>query len=256
MKVHSIKYFNDGGVKHQLNVGPMSSKNGGALRGRIVGCSVASRRRLRNFLMQNEGMGGGSQWALTLTVKFCASPKEWRSRWVKYRQAVIDQSIPLVWRVELQKRGVPHLHCILWGGESTCEVLRVKWLKLWGVENDPSHCEHAVSFRLADGGWYGYMILHHQKHLDGQGNSWQGRQWGVVNAKLFKGRECQSWELNEYEYNHFRGMMDRLLRARGRKKSLPETGSWDHVGGDRLTAALCVERSRVWYARQQSKCPF
>ena len=249
MKPHTMKYFEQGGVKHQLNVTP-HAKKGGGVRGDIVGCSVASRRRLRNFLLQNEGQGGGEQWALTLTVRFCASPVEWRNRWVSYRRFIIHQGIPFVWRVELQKRGVPHLHCLLWGGEFSCDLFREQWLKLWGVQGDPSHREHAVMFRLAGGGWYGYMILHNQKHMDGQGNEWRGRQWGVVNAKLFKRRDCEQWELNDLEYQHCRKMLDRFYKRRGRKKSLPEGASWDHVGGDRLTVSLCVERSKVWYQRK------
>lgn len=249
---HTIKYFEDGGVRHQFNVSTHPKRGGGSYRGKIVGCSVASRRRLRSFLIENEGQGGGEQWALTLTVGLVATPSQWRKKWQAYRLFIIRSAIPFVWRVELQKRGVPHLHCILWGSETCCEDLRLKWLKVWGVDKDLAHCEHAVCYRLASGGWYGYMILHNQKHLDGQGNSWAGRQWGVVNAKLFKRRECDSWDLNVCEYDHCRKMLDRFYQAWGRKKNLPEMASWDHVGADRFTVAKCVERSRIWYQKKLS----
>lgn len=256
MQVHSLKYYEDGGVEHTLNVFVRSAKNGGGLRGKIKGCSVSSRRRLRRFLLENVGVGGCSQWGLTLTVGVKADAPTWRKVWVNYRRFIIHSQIPFVWRVELQKRGVPHLHCVLWGQESTCERCKDKWLDLWGVGDDPSHLEHAVSWRLCDGGWYGYMILHNQKHLDGQGNSWEGRQWGVVNRHLFKGRDRQEWQLNQVEYDHCRKMLNRFYSSRGRVKALPDLASWDHVGGDRFTVAMCVERSHIWYQRQIAKVPF
>lgn len=256
MKVHTVKYYEDGGVRHTLNISVFPKRPCGAIRGKISSCSVKSRRRLRRFLMENVGQVGGNQWALTLTVAVVASADQWRGNWRLFRQRVIKQSIPLVWRVELQERGTPHLHCLVWGGEEVCDFCRIAWLRVWGVENDPSHCEYAVKSRLADGGWYGYMILHNQKHLDGEGNCWAGRQWGVVNSRLFKKRDCQQWDLDQYEYGYFRRMVDRLYRRRGRKKSLPVMSSWDQVGGDRFTVAMCVERARIWRLREIAKVPF
>lgn len=251
LQAHTIRWFEEGGVRHRLNAVPIVSRNVRGLRGSVKGCSSSSRRRLRQFLIQNEGSCSLPEWALTLTVRMVAGPDQWRKVWRAFRQRVIRLRVPFVWRVELQRRGTPHLHCCVWCEESCVETLRQNWLQVWGVENDLDHIAHAVEYRpLLGAAWYGYMILHAQKHLDGQGNAWTGRQWGVVNARMFRQRACEEWQLSPGEYEHCRGMLDRFYRMRGRNKELPQHASWDHVGGDRFTVAQCVERSRIWWAKQ------
>ena len=84
----------------------------GGERGEIVGWSKNSRRRLRNWLLVNQPVGGVCI-AATLTVPGVPiSPDDWRKLMKLFTTKLVRAKVGLVWRLELQKRGQPHLHCL------------------------------------------------------------------------------------------------------------------------------------------------
>ena len=84
----------------------------GGDRGDITGWSKNSRRRLRDWLLVNQPVGG-SVIAATFTVPGDAiNPKDWRKLMKLLTTKLIRAKVGLVWRLELQKRGMPHLHCL------------------------------------------------------------------------------------------------------------------------------------------------
>ena len=84
----------------------------GGDRGSIVGWSKNSRRRLRNWLLVNQPVGGVCI-AVTFTVPGePIKPEDWRKLMQTFANRLIRAKVGLVWRLELQKRGMPHLHCL------------------------------------------------------------------------------------------------------------------------------------------------
>lgn len=84
----------------------------GGERGEITGWSKNSRRRLRNWLLVNQPVGG-VVIAVTLTVPGePIQPDDWRKLMQVFANRLIRAKVGLVWRLELQKRGMPHLHCL------------------------------------------------------------------------------------------------------------------------------------------------
>lgn len=84
----------------------------GGDRGVIAGWSKNSRRRLRDWLLVNQPVGG-VVIAATLTVPGePLNPDDWRKLMKLLTTKLIRAKVGLVWRLELQKRGMPHLHCL------------------------------------------------------------------------------------------------------------------------------------------------
>lgn len=86
-------------------------KSGGA-RGVVKGWSKDSRRRFREFMLEH--CAPGPIYGVTLTVPGPpVSPDHWRKLMVRLIRVCDNHGFCLIWRLELQKRGQPHLHCIV-----------------------------------------------------------------------------------------------------------------------------------------------
>jgi len=181
------------------------------------------------------------EWAVTLTLHYPCSCDEFRTWFIRWRKRVERLDVGLVWRIELQRRGVPHLHCVVWARTlADVEDICNAWLEVTGMGMDGDARLHACMVReLTDGGWYGYLILHNTKSKRDQ-LGWKGRQWGVVNRRLFSNRESQTWDLTYHQYRRIRKLLNRIYRMRGRKSELPHLAGWQAVGEDRFTVASVV----------------
>lgn len=83
----------------------------GGKRGIIKGWSAESRRRLREFLLTHEP--DSDIYAVTLTVPGnVITPEQWRMLFNSFMSFLKLSGVGAVWRLELQKRGQPHLHMI------------------------------------------------------------------------------------------------------------------------------------------------
>lgn len=91
----------------------------------------------------------------------------------------------LVWRVELQRRKVPHLHCVAF----VRDVLDLGDYWLSWLSSVFSRHEFFIEYGFAcrfvrDPRWLVYCCSHAVKHKADQ-LGWQGRQWGIINRKFF-----------------------------------------------------------------------
>jgi hypothetical protein len=245
--MHNITFYEGGGVGARFEGDFRGGKRKVFKRKgtkMIGGMSGNAKTRLLRWLLENEGERSGGVWGVTLTIRDHGDAETWRENWRRVNCYCLREKLPLVWRVELQKRGTPHIHCIVWGTLNDCESLRFEWLRLWGVVGDRDHEASAVDIRAADGGWFGYVVLHQGKHSV-QSASWEGRHWGVCYRKGFRGRECRNWRISDVQYDYIRRVLDRIYRMRGRRRRLPLVASWDAIGEDMLTVQRLFERSRV-----------
>lgn len=100
------------GVKTEGGTGRVGLPPGaGGKRGIIKGWSAESRRRLREFLLTHEP--DSDIYAVTLTVPGnVITPEQWRMLFNSFMSFLKLSGVGAVWRLELQKRGQPHLHMI------------------------------------------------------------------------------------------------------------------------------------------------
>ena len=91
-------------------------RKGGGIRGKIVGFSAASARRMRTFLVKHQAPPGWITIGATFTIPgqpepdFRDSCKLWRNF---CRDFIHYRGWGMVWRVEKQTRGVLHWHALL-----------------------------------------------------------------------------------------------------------------------------------------------
>jgi hypothetical protein len=174
-----------------------------ALRGEIKGFSAKAAGRLRQWLVENwaGSVSRRNPFAVTLTARTDFTPEQWRSVVKRFRQT-LSRKCPdwaWCWRVELQKRGTPHLHCIAWGPAAPAPVVlasvRCWWLAATGEAEDTASQKFAVMLRDIDGGqasgWLVYCALHNGKS-NGAQLGWKGKQWGLWNNSAWAPRPASA----------------------------------------------------------------
>jgi len=161
-------------------------------RGEIKTFSTDSATRLREFLIM-KFVPETHLYACTLTTRKKRSPEEWRKLIHDYRCRLNRAVVPGVWRVELQRRGTPHLHCIF--SLSTDQLNWIKqyrtitdgWWELIGCKvpgenffTDGAERMYSIMIKPANDEyiWTIYTALHHSKHKKNQ-LGWVGKHWGV-----------------------------------------------------------------------------
>jgi hypothetical protein len=148
--------------------------------------------------------------------------------------------VAAVYRVELQKRKVPHVHLTSWhhlpwepGAVREQLAFAPGWLDTItppdenGVRwHDYAEMKHAVVGRFVEdkSGWGIYQSLHSGKRSQA---GWIGKQWGVIGRGFFKRRDPVQLELTLAQYWRFRRVVSRWLKSKGtRRYGLPENGKW------------------------------
>jgi hypothetical protein len=177
--------------------------------------------------------------AWTFTIRRPVTPAEWRQLWQCWRNKANRQGAAAVYRVELQKRKVPHVHMTAWmpnRGEEFWqqqELFTDGWLDTITPKQpdgtrvyDAAELYRAVKGRLVEdhSAWAIYESLHSSKK--GQ-SGWVGKQWGIIGRRYFKRRESVQLELTLPQYWAFRRIVSRWLKSKGsRHYGLPAHGKW------------------------------
>ena len=187
--------------------------------------SKASASRLRRTLAQTEGPDGWLIPGITFTVPGPVITDEaWRRLWRAFIARVrrID-GVAFIWRIEMQERGQPHIHCVCWV-ENKAKAAQLKyiwldnlallgpyegpadiklessitsgkdhgefkpgWAKVTTRELWPGAYERAVKINWLEekdeSRWWRYLASHASKSKRAQ-LGWLGRQWGVFNKRL------------------------------------------------------------------------
>lgn len=258
-------YVTDKGVilkRHGIHFVP--SGGGRTSSGKITGFSAAARRRLREALL-TASMTDSSMVGVTLTLPWDVSDGEWetdarepleafRDAWNAFGHAFRRrwQHSALIYRVELQQRGAPHIHAVVWfadidladinggkcriiGDVATREQLRWQLTDLWAA---------ALGGRLpwTDGAWRGgfrsrgvsidvlstggairYLCDHASKRKQSQ-LGYQGKQWGIVGRANFEWHKPAPLPLSDRAEVLFRRAVARMSRytlSRGNHAKAP-----------------------------------
>lgn len=220
-----ILQYNDGFISNGLFPGQSKAGKIVAKRGAIKGFSGKSSKRLRDFLVKYT-VPGARRVAITCTLPCKVSVQDWYGIMKRFRQNVIRSGLAAVWRVELQRRGVPHLHLV---GYSSSGIDGVgsywsSWVNACDsvVERDDlSVCAHegflvyGFCARWVDGSrWIAYLAAHCVKHKNEQ-LGWQGRQWGVFNRAMFREIPPLDFEMSDWVAVRVARVIRRRYRYRG-----------------------------------------
>lgn len=190
-------------------------------RGEIKGFSKQSASRLREFMLTHH-KEGAHPFAVTLTTQGIYEPAEWETIVKRFRSSIARKhpDWAACWRVELQRRKTPHLHCVFWLDQAApAHVWKVPLTRLWIAatkEDSVDVWKYSVHVKdLADhDAWMIYCTLHDSKSKQAQ-LGWKGRQWGIWNRKAWDRREpLTSGTMTERERVEFM----RRLRAYSRRR--------------------------------------
>jgi hypothetical protein len=156
--------------------------------------------RLRHWLL-TQHCPWGQLWDVTLTIPGGVTPEEWD----KLKRRIFKQweraGFAVIWRVELQKRGTPHLHCVVWTPadmpiERRNHLLYVAWWECLpeekrfsaGAWKHAAHVKGPYTDIEQSPKWLAYVAAHASKRKKEQ-LGWKGKQWGIINRSLFSERE-------------------------------------------------------------------
>lgn len=209
---HGIKLSRD-------RVRLLNQKNKSTKRGKISTFSKKSSARLRNvFLTHDIPDSSKVGWTLTLPWADDLFDGEDAPGWELFRSLLhklrvyYKRNAPrsgYVYRVELQQRGVPHLHAIEYCAPGTEPTLGKVWFKLvfdhlstptdrigafadHGIKMDGLHAKDNT-------GYFRYLTDHASKHKQTQ-LGYKGQQWGIVNRSAFVVEHGQTSDLEPDEY--------------------------------------------------------
>jgi len=235
-----LELFPDAVIKQACKLRNGRPPRSGGVRGKIETLSKHSAGRLREFLLTWWVPDRQLVMAWTFTIRRPVTPAEWRQLWHCWRNRANVAEVAAVYRVELQKRKVPHVHMTAWHrpintpeGQAEQLTFHPGWLKTITPKKDDgeqvfdwAEYNHAVYGRRVDdqSAWGIYQSLHSGK--PGQ-SGWLGKQWGVIGRKFFKRRDPVQLELTLPQYWRFRRIVCRWLKSRGtRFYGLPANGRW------------------------------
>ena len=259
-----------------------------AKRGKIKGWSYASRRRLRQLLVSADLKVPSYLFGATFTCPW--SEDDWAnvgSDWrlamqafnMAFTRAFKDGS--MVYRTELQQRGAPHLHAVVYmpkdgswipqplkGIEEGAEAwMKMKLRELWGrVMMRRPWTEKAAkggfdkrgvfveSLRENKANAMRYVCDHASKRKQAQ-LGWEGRQWGVIGGKNLVKDEAITHDFSERASLIYARLVSRLIRYRIRDGRGP-FGSWLSKRRSMLGTVIAsrITRNRLWdFANQEAR---
>ena len=185
----------------------------GAGRGEITGLSLKSSGRLRRYLTQNS-RSECQIYGVSLTLPGAHDAGLWEGMAKRLRNDAIRAGVSYVWRIELQRRKVPHFHLVAWvpNGSKGHRIFTENWIEYLPLErrNMKGVSRHCVDLRPMKENsveWYAYLVAHAYKKKKSQ-LGWKGKQWGIVGRKFMQRIKPESFKFSHTQRLFF----DRTLR--------------------------------------------
>lgn len=223
-----------GGSHVRLRGDPMAGCGPGGPRGRVVGFSRASRKRLLRLLNTIDRERSGTPLFVTLTypAEWPGDPRRWKRDlqvWL-HRLGRQHPCAWSVWRLEPQRRGAPHFHLLVFGVSMIAkEWLSLTWFEVVG-SGDDLHLRAGTQVQRVQS-WkrvIGYAAKYLAKEAEELPPEWRagvGRWWGVSNHKLAP-REVMEVRLGAAAWFKIRRVLRRFVAG-------PDGGGcrWSSDGG-------------------------
>lgn len=216
--------FYAGGSLVQVKTGKIAGlrRAGGGLRGRVRGFSQASRRRLLRKIATIDQAAIPVFVTLTYPAEWSQDSGEWKrdfDRWCKRLRRRFPLA-GLVWKLEAQRRGAPHFHCLVWGAE--CGQLRAwaaaAWFESVG-SGDVRHLRAGTRVEMIRS-WRG-VRSYAAKYLGkaSLAGAWEapGRIWGVRYGENIPWAEAVKLACSDWQAARLMRAMRRYAQLRGLK---------------------------------------
>lgn len=173
-------------------------------RGVITSFSSSSRKRLRQLIVKYSSYEIQS---ITLTLPSTASlDYNYQNLWHRFstRYTIEDSYI---WRVELQKRGLPHWHLAYFGDFVQSYKLCDRWRDICKSSfiQDDKEFSHFVKYGtrvlpcVKTSNTLSYLVDHTSKRKESQ-LGWKGRQWGFVGRSRLESSLPYERHLNDRDF--------------------------------------------------------
>lgn len=191
-------------------------------RGVITSFSSSSRKRLRQLIVKYSSYDIQS---ITLTLPSTAnSDYDYQYLWHRFttRYTLTDSYI---WRVELQKRGLPHWHLAYFGDFVHAYKLCDRWRDICKSSfiQDDKEWSHFVKYGskvlpcVNTSNTLSYLVDHTSKRKESQ-LGWNGRQWGFIGrSRLEFSSPCER-RINDRDFvliiRQFRRLKQNLKKNR------------------------------------------
>lgn len=209
---------------------PNREQVGGGKRGTITGFSPASRRNLlRKIAMLQRDV---KPFFVTLTYpkEYSKNPEVWKNQ-LKAWKARLERQYPesaFVWRLELQERGAPHYHLLVYGVHDTTpsfrEWLATAWYEVVG-SGDAKHLSAGTgaskirSFRGVMAYTSKELAKVTQAVLSSDYPNGVGRWWGIYNRNNMPWATPSDLNLSEKEAVVLMRIMRRYSKIKARDYS-------------------------------------
>lgn len=188
--------------QHGLTAGipPMKNDHDRAVRGEVQGWSSGATRRNMLFLMSVvEADLTGAGCAFTLTLRDCpATADEWHKLRRAFEMRMVRAGmVRMHWVTEWQRRGVPHLHGVVWFPDCyDLAAITQAWTEVAARFGAGRRGQHVMPINDAIG-WFQYLskhaargVKHYQRTAENIPLGWKsrtGRVWG----------KCGDWPVRE-----------------------------------------------------------
>lgn len=230
-----VRLYNNGVCLKMLDAD--RKKIGGGKRGKCSGkFSSSSFRRLREFCITHDC--NGDCYGITLTI-----PGLSIVHWLYVKDYIHllsvwcnGRKIPMIWRCELQQRGQPHLHLVVYCDIRQCLEICLQWQKyimrcgrclsaefvaenvkefVWVNRMFVEGSFHAFDVQKLSGDFrsWRYLVAHQSKGKQAQ-SGWNGRQWGIVNKACFDLTNALQIDLTDDQMFKLRRFVRRLTRRK------------------------------------------
>ncbi|MDF1755949.1 MAG: hypothetical protein P1U89_24385 [Verrucomicrobiales bacterium] len=179
----------------------------GVKRGTVRGFSPASRRRMFKLLAT---LGDSVPVMVTLTYRKAQFPEgkevlkaHFKKFWQMVQRKYRGNFLGCIWKIELQKSGVPHFHLLVYSKDGTQPFIDHVWLaKAWAKASEDESPDHikagtrVEAIRSCDG-----ALSYAAKYLGkvDQTNWCYGRVWGCRSKNNLPICETEEIELDECE---------------------------------------------------------
>ena len=237
-----------------------------AKRGEIVEFSRHARKRLQNALLMLNPPSGWVRFGLCVTVP--AQCDDWQDDWLKTVKRFWDYlsrnivDFAGIYRVELQQRGMPHMHIVMFSSASHWQLAAGLAMEAWrnsldgwkidgkrvsdgwinGVTAQPQEITYANSFR--------YLYDHESKQKQAQ-LGYKGKQWGVF-ARKWLSSDIERVDLTEAQrialYRILRKWSKKFYKGKNRGRLTrirPESASYNVPLSEELKLRLLAHLSHV-----------
>lgn len=257
------------GIGCSLEEGRFSSSLGngggsatGEKRGEIRGFSFASRLRLRQALLSCS-LDGGTRVGVTLTLPWVV--RDWSCVMDDFRQVMHRfrvyffrrfPSSGAIFRVELQRRGAPHVHMVSFHRLPLPDDLSSRYFALWldslrgdlrgGSLSAFARRGVVVDTDLNFIGVVRYLCDHASKRKQAQ-LGYKGKQWGILGKANLRFSSGFPFEISDREFV----LLSRFLRRLGRfRVRVPCVFGSKLVGGRRATKiCYCSDETVMRFLR-------